>query len=162
VTPAVGGRSAGVRSLTAGVVVLALVVAGIGGAGCSGTGDGTGDTQTPAALAPECEVVDGVVEVWRTRAPDNVVGNATALGELAASLVADLDTALVRLGELGAPAALRDDVETVRQGIDEYYGEAVSYVAGEPGAVPTQVDPVATEAFAGVLAWSGENCGADR
>ena len=152
----------GVGGVVVRLVALVAVVAGVGGAACSGGGDDTGDTGTAAALAPECEVVDGVVAVWRTQAPDNVVGNAAALGELAASLVGDLDAALVRLGELGAPAALRDDVSTVRQGIDEYYREAVAYVAGEPGAVPTQVDPVATEAFAGVLAWSEENCGADR
>jgi len=156
VTPVAGVGDTVRRGVAAGAVALVLVAAGIGGAGCAGSDGDDGDA---AALRPECEVVDGVVAVWGTRAPDTVVGNAEALGDLAASLLGDLDTALARLGELGAPMDLRNDVAGVRAGLDAYYQEAVAYVAGEPGAVPTQVDPAATEAFAGVLEWSQENCG---
>ncbi len=97
-----------------------------------------------------------IAGVWVTKAPERLLGDATALSAFAAGLEGGFDRAIDSLiGE--APSDIDAELETVRRALSDIYAEALAFAAGDSTAAPVQTDAQRT-ALDRVDTWARSQC----
>ena len=135
--------------------VAVLIAVGIlwGALGCSNDDGAVG---APASDGPVCDAMVTIADVWRTRAPERVLGNPPVLSDFAAGLEGALSDA-VDVMATEAPPAVVTALEEVEAAVAEIYADALAYAGGDMERFPTQ-DAAQRNALATVETWARSQC----